>query len=142
MLFTAEALTHQSPKMLIAPEPKQRSPKMNDLLELDAAMFMPRDRAIVWAIASCAFRDNELVSLNWEDKKLTKQLLEDNCNPTRTPAEVQKEIEDICKNVPYYFVIESKRLKGKGEGKYSRHKHKQLHLQHPRQLRCNRIYTL
>jgi hypothetical protein len=121
--FHRRSLDPSVAKDVVAPEPKQRSPKINDLIELDAAMFMPRDRAIVWAIASGAFRDNELISLNWEDKKLTRQLLEDNRDPTRNPTEVQKEIEAICKDVPYYFVIESKRLKGKGEGKYSRHKH-------------------
>jgi hypothetical protein len=121
--FHRRSLDPSVAKDVVAPEPKQRSPKMNDLLELDAAMFLPRDRAIVWAISSCAFRDNELVSLNWEDRKLTRQLLEENRDPTRNPAEVQKEIDEISHDVPYYFVIEGRRLKGKGEGKYSRHKH-------------------
>ncbi len=121
--FHRRSLDPSVAKDVVAPEPKQRSPKMNDLLELDAAMLLLRDRAIVWAIASGAFRDNELISLNWEDRKLTRRLLEDNRDPTRNPTEVQKEVEEICKDVPYYFVIESKRLKGKGAGKYSRHKH-------------------
>ena len=46
-VFHRRSLDPSVAKDVVAPEPKQRSPKMNDLVELDAAMFLPRDRVIV-----------------------------------------------------------------------------------------------
>jgi len=121
--FNRRSLDRSSGKNVTAPEPKQRSPKLADLIELESAMLNPRDHALVWFISSGSFRDNELINLKQSDKLLTRKLLEDNKDPTRDPAVVQKAIEEISKDIPYYFVIEGSRLKGGGKGRYKRLKH-------------------
>jgi hypothetical protein len=104
-------------KNISAPEPKQRTPKLDDLVTLEENMLSIRDRALVWLIASGAFRDFELTLLVWGDIKDTKQLFEDDKSLS------QQEIEQITKEVPYYLVIEGSRLKGKGKGRYKKLKH-------------------
>jgi len=104
-------------KNISAPEPKQRTPKLDDLVTLEENMLNVRDRALVWFIASGAFRDDELTNIVWNDIKDTKQLFEDDKSLS------QQEIEQIAKEVPYYLVIEGSRLKGKGKGRYKKLKH-------------------
>jgi hypothetical protein len=79
------------------PEPKQRSPEMQDLLELEQSMVSKRDRAILWFLSSAPFRKGTL------GKLVRKDLIPTGDN-----------------QVPYQIIVSSKDLKGKGEGKYSR----------------------
>ncbi len=84
---TASNITH--------PEHKQRCPEMQDILDLEDAMQSQRDKAILWFLASTAFRIGTLVELTWNDLEPTQD-----------------------SEVPYQLVIESSRLKGKGKGRY------------------------
>ena len=84
---TASNITH--------PEYKQRCPEMQDILDLDGAMETQRDKAILWFLASTAFRIGTIVKLRWKDLEATND-----------------------KEVPYGMVIESARLKGSGRGRY------------------------
>jgi integrase len=84
---TASNITH--------PEYKQRCPDMHDILDLEDAMQNQRDKAILWFLASTAFRIGTLVELTWNDLEPTQD-----------------------SEVPYQLVIESSRLKGKGKGRY------------------------
>lgn len=68
---------------------------MQDILDLEDAMQTQRDKAILWFLASTAFRIGTLVELTWNDLE-----------PTQDPE------------VPYQLVIESSWLKGKGKGRY------------------------
>ncbi len=77
------------------PESVQRTPKMQDMLDLDAAMMYQRDRAILWTLESTAFRVGTLTRLLWKDLQ-----------PTGDPE------------VPYMILMESARLKGAGKGRY------------------------
>jgi len=79
------------------PEPKQRSPKMNDLVELCENMTFKRDKFLVWFLASCPFRVGTVSKLKWKDL-----------------------VETGDKELPYQLVVEATRLKGSGKGKYSR----------------------
>jgi hypothetical protein len=79
------------------PESKQRSPEMQDLLELEQSMVSKRDRAVLWFLASAPFKSGTLCKL------LRRDLV-----PTGDSE------------VPYQIIVGSKNLKGKGEGKYSR----------------------
>jgi len=84
---TASNITH--------PEYNQRCPEMQDILDLDNAMETQRDKAILWFLASTAFRIGTVVMLKWNDLETTGD-----------------------KEVPFQMVIESAKLKGKGKGRY------------------------
>ena len=106
------------------PEPKKRTPKLQDIVELDDVMTSHRDRAILWFLESSPLRRGTLTMLKWKDLKSTelmlKQLREEaKGQVSRTPEE---DVE-IAKKVPYYFVIESARLKGGGKGRYKGVRH-------------------
>ena len=106
-------------KNLSLPEAKKRTPKMQDLLELDEAMSFQRDKAILWFLESAPFRQGTVTRLLWRDLKPTKQMLKE----TREESQGQikrtvQEDEQIAKLVPYYLIIEAERLKGAGKGKY------------------------
>lgn|GEM_PF-1390846 len=102
-----------------SPEPKKRTPKMQDILELDEAMTYNRDKAILWFLESAPFRRATLTKLLWKDLKSTEAMLkglreEAKGQVNRTP----EEDAEIAEKVPYYLVIESARLKGGGKGRY------------------------
>ena len=102
-----------------SPEPKKRTPKMQDILELEEAMTYLRDKAILWFLESAPFRKATLTKLQWKDLKSTETLLkqvreEAKGQVSRTP----EEDKEIAEKVPYYLVIESARLKGGGKGRY------------------------
>lgn len=77
------------------PEPKKRCPKTPDLIELESAFIYLRDKALLWFDASGPFRDGTIPLLLWRDLKATND-----------------------REIPYYLIIESSRLKGGGRGKY------------------------
>jgi hypothetical protein len=95
------------------PEPKKRTPKLQDILELEDAMTNARDKAILWFLASAPFRRATLTKLKWTDLKSTEILLkqireESKGQGTRTP----EQDAEIASKIPFYLVIESARLKG------------------------------
>ena len=69
-------------------------PKVQDILEIENIFPTLRDKALLWFLASAPFRISTLIRLKWGDLK-----------PTGEP------------DVPYYLLIGSERLKGKGVGK-------------------------
>lgn len=77
------------------PEPKKRRPKTCDLIELENGFTYLRDKALLWFVASAPFRDGTIPLLLWGDLKATND-----------------------PEIPYYLIIDSSRLKGKGIGKY------------------------
>lgn len=77
------------------PESKQRTPKTEDIIDLDNALNSLRDKALLWFIASAPVRLDTLTLLKWRDLKHTND-----------------------KQVPYSMLIEAERLKGKGQKKY------------------------
>jgi hypothetical protein len=77
------------------PESKTRCPKNCDLPEFENAFRYLRDKALVWFIASAPFRDGTIPLLLWGDLIATND-----------------------PEIPYYLLIDSTRLKGKGRGKY------------------------
>jgi hypothetical protein len=76
-------------------EPKKRCPKIEDILQLENAMTTQRDKALLWFVASAPIRLGTIPKLKWKDLIATND-----------------------KDVPYYMLIESARLKGSGKGKY------------------------
>ncbi len=92
---------------------------MKDILELEEGMSYQRDKAILWFIESTSCRAGTVVKLNRKDLKPTAELLkmvrEEAMGQTTRTVE---EDAEIAKDVPYYIVIESDRLKGAGRGKY------------------------
>jgi site-specific recombinase XerD len=76
-------------------EPKKRCPKIEDILQLENAMTMQRDKALLWFIASAPIRLGTIPKLKWKDLIPTND-----------------------KDVPCYMLIEGARLKGSGKGKY------------------------
>jgi hypothetical protein len=106
-------------KNLSVPQPKQRTPKMQDILELESVMTYQRDKSILWFLESAPFRGGTATKLFWKDLKSTSELLkqireDDKGQITRTIEEDTQ----LAKDVPYYLVIEAERLKGAGKGKY------------------------
>ena len=102
-----------------SPEPKKRTPKMQDIIELEDAMTYLRDKAILWFLESAPFRVGTLTKLKWKDLKSTSDLLkqvreEAKGQISRTPDEDA----EIAEKVPYYLLIESARMKGGGKGRY------------------------
>jgi hypothetical protein len=77
------------------PEPKKRRPKTSDLIELENGFTYLRDKSLSAFIASTSFRDGTIPLLIWGDLKATND-----------------------PEIPYYLIIDSSRLKGKGRGKY------------------------
>lgn len=61
------ALLDDVGKRVSIPEAKQRSPKMQDLLDLDEVMNNARDKAILWFLESCPVRAGTLKQLLWKD---------------------------------------------------------------------------
>ena len=55
-------------------EPKPRTPKMQDILELEGTMTYLRDKAILWFLESAPFRKATLTKLQWKDLKLLQRL--------------------------------------------------------------------
>jgi hypothetical protein len=111
-------------KNLSPPEPDQRTPKLQDVIEMENAMLFQRDKAILWFLESTPLRHDTLVNLYWRDLKSTSEILKE----IRQEAHGQiirslKEDERLAKLVPYYIVLGSERLKGKGIGKYKGVKH-------------------
>ena len=94
------ALTDDVGSKISALECKKRTPSMTDLLELDEVMITQRDRSILWFLQSCPLRVSSLMQLFWRDLQ-----------PTNDPQ------------APYKIVIESRRLKGHGKGRYVGTKH-------------------
>ncbi len=82
------------------PEPKKRSPTVQDCLELENAMKCNRDKFLLWFLESCPVRKGTLKQLKFGDLKPLND-----------------------KDVPYWLRIEAKRLKGQGKGKYRKAKH-------------------
>jgi len=82
------------------PETKKRQPTINDIVELENSFDYDRDKALLWFVASSPVRLGTLVKLRWNDLKETHD-----------------------SEVPYYFEIESARLKGEGRGKFKGLKH-------------------
>jgi hypothetical protein len=78
-----------------APEAKARTPTLSDLVQLENSMASLRDKALIWFLESTAVRAGTAQKLVWGDLKPTGDEL-----------------------VPYYFIVESSRLKGGGKGKY------------------------
>jgi hypothetical protein len=101
------------------PEPKKRSPKIQDILDLDDSLICHRDRAILWFLESAPLRQGTFTKLLWSDIKSTKVLLEEIREDAKGQISrtIQEDME-IAEKVPYYFVIESARLKGGGKGRY------------------------
>ena len=83
-----------------APESKKRSPTIEDVIELEAAMTTQRDKFMLWFLVSCPVRAGTLRKLVWSDLK------------------PQNDTE-----VPYWINVKSDRLKGQGKGKYKGAKH-------------------
>jgi site-specific recombinase XerD len=77
------------------PESKHRCPKTQDIIELENAFTFLRDKALLWFIASAPFRVETITKLKWKDLKPTNDI-----------------------DLPYSLLIEGKRLKGSGTGKY------------------------
>ena len=76
-------------------EAKKRTPKLEDIQLLESNCTTARDRALTWFFPSTSFRVGTLTKLLRSDLKTTGD-----------------------SEVPYYFEIEAKRLKGAGIGKY------------------------
>jgi len=100
---------------IMRPEPKRRTPKMKDILEMEEVMTYQRDKAILWFIESTSCRAGTITKLYRKDLKPTSELLknaevESLGQITRTADEEAQ----IAKEVPYYMVIEAERLKGGG----------------------------
>ncbi len=74
---------------------KSRTPTLNDIQEIEDVLIYQRDKALNRFIASTAFRVGTIQQLTWNDLKATGN-----------------------SEVPYSLVIEAKRLKGSGIGKY------------------------
>ncbi len=111
-------------KNLSVPEPEKRTPKMQDIIEMEEAMAYQRDKAILWFLESTPVRHTTLVNLYWRDLKPTSEIL----NEIRNEAHGQgkrtvEEDEKLAKLVPYYIVLGAERLKGAGKGKYKGVKH-------------------
>lgn len=85
---------------VVTPNPKERTPKPNDLLDLENAMPTLRDKSIVWFFGSTPVRLRTLTRLTWGDLKPTND-----------------------KDVPYYIIVGNERLKGAGNSKYKSAKH-------------------
>lgn len=49
------------------PEPKQRTPKMEDLIDLCDNMTFKRDKFLIWFLDSCPFRVGTVSKLLWKD---------------------------------------------------------------------------
>ncbi len=77
------------------PEAKKRTPKLEEIQELESNCTTARDRALIWFFPSTGFRIGTLTKLFRNDLKPTGDA-----------------------EVPYYLEIEAKRLKGSGIGKY------------------------
>jgi len=82
------------------PEPKKRTPTVQDCLELEQAMKTARDKFLVWFLESCPVRKGTLKQSLFGDLK---------------------HLDD--KDVPYWLRIEAKRLKGQGKNKYRKAQH-------------------
>ena len=101
------------------PEPKKRTPKLNDVLAMEEAVFHKRDKAILWFLESAPFRQGTLTKLLWKDLKSTETLIKE----TREEAKghdwtTLEDDAETAKAIPYYLVIEGARMKGGGKGKY------------------------
>jgi len=101
------------------PEPKRRTPKLNDVLAMEDAVFHKRDKAILWFLESAPFRQGTLTKLLWKDIKSTETLITE----TREEAKghdwtTLEDDAETAKAIPYYLVIEGARMKGGGKGKY------------------------
>jgi hypothetical protein len=94
------SLAADTGEFIEAPEPKKRTPTVQDCLELENAMKCSRDKFLVWFLESCPVRKATLKQLTFGDLK---------------------QLND--KDVPYWLRIEAKRLKGQGKGKYKKAKH-------------------
>ena len=111
-------------KNLSLPEPQRRTPKLQDIIEMEDAMSFQRDKAILWFLESTPVRHATLVNLYWRDLKPTAQILKE----IRQESQGQlkrtiEEDEQLAKLVPYYIVLGAERLKGAGKGKYKGVKH-------------------
>ncbi len=104
---------------LTKPEPEKRTPKMKDILEMEEAMTYQRDKSMLWFIESTSCRAGTVIKLNRKDLKPTSELLK--AVREELMGQITRSVEEdaaIAKDVPYYMVIESERLKGAGRGKY------------------------
>ncbi len=111
-------------KNLTVPEPKKRTPKLQDIVDMDEAMSYQRDKAILWFLESTPVRKETFTNLYWRDLQSTAELLkqvreESQGQLTRTVEEDAR----LAKLVPYYLVLGAERLKGGGKGKYKGIKH-------------------
>jgi hypothetical protein len=106
-------------KKLSLPAPEPRTPKMQDILDMEQAMTSQRDRAVLWFVESAPFRQGTVTKLVRRDLKSTDELLKAiRAESKGQISRTSQEDEDLAKKIPYYLVIESARLKGAGKGKY------------------------
>lgn len=94
------SLAPDTGEFIEAPEPKKRTPTIQECLELENAMKCNRDKFLVWFLESCPVRKGTLKQLTFRDLKPLND-----------------------KEVPYWLRVEAKRLKGSGKGKYRKAKH-------------------
>ena len=111
-------------KNLTLPEPRRRTPKLQDIIAMEDAMSYQRDKAILWFLESTPVRHTTFVNLYWRDLKSTSELLKE----VRSEAQGQltrtvEEDKELTKLVPYYLVLGAERLKGAGKGKYKGIRH-------------------
>jgi integrase len=77
------------------PSPRERTPTLEDIMELDNVATTQRDKALLWLLTTAPFRESTITKLKWSDFKETSD-----------------------KELPIIVNIEDKRLKGSGKGKY------------------------
>jgi integrase len=77
------------------PSPRERTPTLEDILDLDNVARTQRDKALLWLLTTAPFREATITKLKWSDFKETND-----------------------KELPLIINIESERLKGSGKGKY------------------------
>jgi hypothetical protein len=111
-------------KNLSLPESQPRTPKLQDIMDMEETMTFQRDKAILWFLESTPVRHGTFVNLYWRDLKPVSELLkkirkESQGQFTRT----LEEDERLAKLVPYYIELGSERLKGSGKGKYKGVRH-------------------
>jgi len=77
------------------PSPRERTPTLEDVMEMDNVATTQRNKAILWFLTTAPLREGTLKQLKWSDFEETND-----------------------KELPIMINIEDKRLKGSGKGKY------------------------
>jgi integrase len=94
------SLAPDTGEFIEVPEAKKRTPKVEELLELENSMKCNRDKFLIWFLESCPVSKGTLRQLRFSDLKPLKD-----------------------SEVPYWLRVDAKRLKGSGRGKYKKAKH-------------------